>query len=73
MVLVFELLNINLYKYMRSDNFKGLKKEFLRNISIQILQSLAFLKKIGVIHCDLKPENVLFTDEQQFNVKVRQN
>lgn len=33
MVLVFELLDINLYRYMRSDSFKGLKKEFLRNIA----------------------------------------
>jgi serine/threonine protein kinase len=63
MVLVFELLGMNLYRYMRSDNFKGLKKDFLRNIVIQVLTSLAFLRKIGVIHCDLKPENILFTDE----------
>lgn len=70
MVLVFELLDINLYRYMRSDSFKGLKKEFLRNIATQILQSLSFLKKIGVIHCDLKPENILFTDDKHDNVKV---
>ena len=70
MVLVFELLDMNLYRYMRSDSFKGLKKDFLRNIVIQILTSLSFLKKIGVIHCDLKPENILFTDEKHQNIKV---
>jgi hypothetical protein len=33
MVLVFELLGTNLYRYMRSDSFKGLKRDFLRSIS----------------------------------------
>lgn len=33
MVLVFELLDINLYKYMRSDSFNGMKKELLKDIA----------------------------------------
>ena len=33
MVLVFELLGTNLYRYIRCDSFKGLKKDFLRSIA----------------------------------------
>lgn len=63
MVLVFELLGPNLYRYMRNESFRGFKKEFLRHITSQMLISLAFLKRIGIIHCDLKPENILFTND----------
>jgi dual specificity protein kinase YAK1 len=64
-ILVFELLGINLYKHIRSNNghttFTSLQ---LKSVSRQIVQSLYFLKeKVGVIHCDLKPENILFTDD----------
>lgn len=70
MVLVFEFLGSNLYRYQRQEEFKGFKKEFLRHISSQILISLSFLKRIGVIHCDLKPENILFTDDKCESVKI---
>jgi len=28
------------------------------------------LKKIGIIHCDLKPENINFTNEKRMTVKI---
>lgn len=64
MVLVFELLGTNLYRYVRKEGFKGLKSDHIRPLALQILTSLSFLKKVGVIHCDLKPENILFTNEK---------
>ena len=35
-----------------------------------MLTSLSYLKQVGVIHCDLKLENILFTDEKKKNVKI---
>jgi hypothetical protein len=32
-VIVFELLDINLYRYMKAPDFKGMKKEDLRSIA----------------------------------------
>lgn len=55
---------------MRSDSFKGLKKDLLRSVSTQILNTLVFIKKSGVIHCDLKPENILFVDDKCQTVKI---
>ncbi len=60
MVLVFEYHSTNLYKYLKTENPKGLPKMKIRNIAQQMLTSLSFLKSINIIHCDLKPENVLF-------------
>jgi serine/threonine protein kinase len=33
-------------------------------------KALKFMKNQGIIHCDMKPENVLFTDENFNRVKV---
>ena len=35
----------------------------IQNIMAQLLQALAFIHGIGITHCDLKPDNILFTDE----------
>ena len=62
-IIVFELLDINLYKYIKQPNFKGMDKGLLRTLATQLLHGLSHLAKINIIHCDLKPENVVFTDK----------
>lgn len=47
-----------------------MKREELRTIATQMLYGLAHLKKIGIIHCDLKPENCMFTDSSKTSVKI---
>jgi serine/threonine protein kinase len=68
--IVFELLEINLYRYIKDPTFTGMKKENLRQIATQMLHGLSHLKKIGIIHCDLKPENIMFTDSTRSTVKI---
>lgn len=53
--LVFELLHINLYEFLKQNNFKGLCLNMIRRIAIQILQGLMFFRKFNIVHCDLKP------------------
>ena len=68
--LVFELLDINLYDYLKIKNFKGLNESKIRNYTRDILFSLLYLKKHKIIHCDLKPENILTLQNNKNKVKV---
>lgn len=57
--ITFELLGVNLYDILKVRYFQGLPLANIRLIAQQLLQALAFLREQDVIHCDLKPENVL--------------
>jgi serine/threonine protein kinase len=57
--LVFELLSVNLFELLKQNQYKGLPMTLIRCFTMLILESLCTLMEAGVIHCDLKPENVL--------------
>ena len=42
----------------------------LKIISKQVCQGLKYMRNHGVIHCDMKPENILFTDEKFNQVRI---
>lgn len=42
----------------------------IRQISRDILTGLKFLKDCGVVHCDLKPENIMYTTREKNQVKI---
>jgi serine/threonine protein kinase len=44
---------------MHEIQFNGFPLEITRGFQQQILHALVRMDEIGVIHCDLKPENVL--------------
>jgi len=70
--LVFEPLSYSLYDLLRNNNFKGVSLNLVRRFSHQILASLLFLSKqeVNIIHCDLKPENVLLRHPRRSAVKL---
>lgn len=68
--IVFELLSLNLYDLLRRTNFAGLSMGLVRRFALQIAQALYFLGCVGVIHCDLKPENVLLREPKKSVIKV---
>lgn len=59
MCIVTELLSINLYSLLELINFKGLSLSIIKNISSQILNGLNYLHVSNIIHCDIKPENIM--------------
>ena len=63
---VFELLGKNLYFDLKEGGYKGFEiKSKLKPIVFQILQGLVYIKHCKIIHCDLKPENLVFTDSKR--------
>ncbi|CAH0474625.1 unnamed protein product [Peronospora belbahrii] len=57
--IAFEVLGTNLYDFLRMRHFRGVAMSSVRTVGKQLAQALKFLKLQQVIHCDLKPENVV--------------
>lgn len=70
--LVFEMLEQNLYDFLKQNKFTPLPLYCIRPIVQQVLTALSKLKQLGLIHADLKPENIMLVDpvKQPYRVKV---
>merc|ERR1719482_1513786 len=68
--ITFELLSINLYEFIKNNNFQGVSLGLIRRFAIQLLAALRFLRKQRIIHCDFKPENVLLKNPTKSGIKV---
>ncbi|GAP83263.2 putative CMGC DYRK DYRK2 protein kinase [Rosellinia necatrix] len=65
-----ELLDMNLYEFIKSNSFRGFSLKLIRRFTKQMLSSLVILKQHKVIHCDLKPENILLRHPLHSEIKV---
>ena len=70
--LVFEMLEQNLYDFLKQNKFQPLPLRNIRPILQQVLTALKKLQELELIHADLKPENIMLVDpvNQPFRVKV---
>ena len=68
--ITFELYSLNLYEYLKKKSFKGLTMSAIKRISLQLFNSLYTLKGCGIIHCDIKPENILLVNPKRTNIKL---
>ncbi|XP_073994298.1 dual-specificity tyrosine phosphorylation-regulated kinase 3 isoform X2 [Rhodnius prolixus] len=68
--ITFELLSINLYELIKKNKFQGFSLQLVRRFSHSLLQCLDALYKNKIIHCDMKPENVLIKQPGRSGIKV---
>lgn len=68
--MTFELLSINLYELIKKNKFHGFSMQLVRKFAHSVLQCLDGLFRNRIIHCDLKPENVLLKQQGRSGVKV---
>lgn len=62
--ITFEALNMNLYELIHKTGHRGLSLKHVKLYIVQILTGLNEVHKRNIIHCDLKPDNILLTHEK---------
>jgi dual specificity tyrosine-phosphorylation-regulated kinase 2/3/4 len=66
----FEVLAMNLFEYCQSNEFCPVPSRFVRLYGLQLFSALAHVHRIGAIHCDIKPENILLESGSTTRVKL---
>ncbi|WEW57306.1 serine/threonine protein kinase, CMGC, dual-specificity [Emydomyces testavorans] len=65
-----ELLGMNLYEFIKAHEFRGFSLKLIRRFTKQILNTLVLLHGKRVVHCDMKPENILLVNPLQSEIRV---
>ena len=73
MCITFELLHINLYELIKKNKFQGFSLQLVRKFAHSLLQCLDALSKFKIIHCDMKPENILLKQQGRSGIKVKED
>jgi dual specificity tyrosine-phosphorylation-regulated kinase 2/3/4 len=68
--IAMELLSINLYELIKANGFVGFSTTLIRRFTNQMLLSLSLMRHHRIVHCDLKPENVLLKHPAKSAIKV---
>lgn len=70
--LAFEMLDMSIFDFMRSKDFASLDLSEIRVIAQQLLVALNALKSAGLVHADIKPDNIMLVNHklQPFKVKL---
>lgn len=68
--IVFELLSISLGDFLKQNYYHGVSLNLVRRFAVQILQALRLLSRVQIIHCDLKPDNILLRHPTKSAIKV---
>uniref|UniRef100_A0A8C7WSM7 Protein kinase domain-containing protein n=1 Tax=Oryzias sinensis TaxID=183150 RepID=A0A8C7WSM7_9TELE len=67
--IVYELLEVNFHDSLINEQ-QLVPLCFIRVIAQQLLKALKALKSIGVAHCDIKLDNIMFSNLDVMNVKL---
>ena len=65
---VFERLGPSLYDFLRKNSYKPFAVDMARDFLRQLLEAVAFMHDLRLIHTDLKPENILLTSSEYHKV-----
>ncbi|KAK7389143.1 hypothetical protein VNO78_23976 [Psophocarpus tetragonolobus] len=66
--IVFEKLGPSLYDFLRKNNYRSFAIDLVREIGRQLLECIAFMHDLRMIHTDLKPENILLVSPEYVKV-----
>nr|ACU18176.1 unknown [Glycine max] len=66
--IVLEKLGPSLYDFLRKNNYRSFPIDLVREIGRQLLECIAFMHDLRMIHTDLKPENILLVSPEYVKV-----
>jgi serine/threonine-protein kinase SRPK3 len=69
--MAFEVLGKNLLSLIKKYDYRGIPIPVVRKMTRQLLLGLDYMHRVcGIIHTDLKPENVVFglTEREKFEM-----
>lgn len=75
-ILVCELLSDNVYEFSKWNRDNADTEapywtlEHVQSVARQMCETLAYVHSFGLMHCDLKPENVMFRSHSRCEIKV---
>lgn len=62
-ILVFEYVNQDLKKLLKSYQGQGLESKFYKSLLYQLLKGIQYVHKLKILHRDLKSENLLVSND----------
>lgn len=68
--MTFDVLSMNLYELLYHNNFEGFTMSLIHKFISQLLVCLSFAFQFKVIHCDLKPENIMLANADKAEINV---
>ncbi|CAM6072641.1 unnamed protein product [Sphagnum tenellum] len=66
--IVCERLGPSLYDFLRKNNYRPFAVDLVREFGRQLLESVAYMHELTLIHTDLKPENILLVSSEYIKV-----
>ena len=62
--MVFELLAVSVFDFLKSNGFQSFPYATIQRFARQLLESVAFLHGLTLVHTDLKPENIMLVRDE---------
>lgn len=60
--LTFPVYGVNLYEHIKTSGYVGMELSHIQIIGKQLATALAHIQSHDIIHCDVKPENILIVE-----------
>ncbi|GMM36320.1 hypothetical protein DASC09_036450 [Saccharomycopsis crataegensis] len=70
MCIVTELLSVDLFQTIQASQFQGMSVPLVMTWTHQIFEALKFIHSHNIIHCDLKPENIMLYRPDRLDIKL---
>lgn len=68
--IVMELASLDLYTVLKNQRFRGFLIPVIQMVARDTAVALKYMHSQKIIHCDIKPENILFTNQDNKSIKV---